>query len=112
LSELSSDGQAKIRSALPRWCYEMWKATCKRVGIEMLPYDLRRTVVCNLRAAGIPERTIMQITGHETREMFDRYGIVDERDMRTAFEATERHLEALPKERKVVAFGPGSAKKE
>lgn len=66
----------------------------------------------NLRAAGVPERVIMRITGHETREMLDRYGIVDEQDMRTAFEATQRYVEALPKERKVVAISSGTERQK
>jgi hypothetical protein len=41
--------------------------------------------------------------------MFDRYGIVDERDMRAAFEVTEKYVEGLPRERKVVAIGSGAA---
>ena len=33
-----------------------------------------------MRKAGVAESVIMEITGHETREMFDRYNTVDNID--------------------------------
>ena len=55
-------------------------------------HDLRHTFNTYMRKAGIPESVIMEVTGHSTREMFDRYNTVDVDDTRQAIEQFQDYL--------------------
>lgn len=68
------------------------KTACEKVGIiygskkknGFVFHDLRHTFVTNMRKSGVSESIIMKITGHSTREMFDRYNKIDRDDILSA----------------------------
>ena len=48
----------------------------------------------NMRLAGIPENVAMQITGHKTRSIFDRYSIVGGQKIQDAAAKLEKRLKS------------------
>ena len=76
------------------------KKACKGAGIlygrfvkdGFIFHDLRHTFNTYMRKAGVPESVVMEITGHSTRQMFDRYNTIDIDDTRQAIGQLQDYL--------------------
>jgi integrase len=78
-----------IGKALQRACAKAEIPYGRKVKNGFTFHDLRHSFNTNMRKAGVPESVIMAITGHSTREMFDRYNTVDVDDTREAVNQLE-----------------------
>lgn len=89
-----------------------FKTALKAAGIEygrkkregVVFHDLRHTFNTLMRKAGVAESVIMSITGHSTREMFDRYNTIDEEDTRLAISKYQGFVKSVDQNVDQVGF--------
>ncbi|MFL5613776.1 MAG: tyrosine-type recombinase/integrase [Gemmatimonadaceae bacterium] len=74
--------------------------------VGRIVHDLRRTAVRNLVRAGVSEHIAMQLSGHKTRCVFDRYDIVNEDDLRDGVSKLAKLGASASKDRGVLPFPP------
>jgi len=85
-------------------CRKSWATATRKAGCPgLLLHDLRRSACRNLRKAGVPEQIAMQVSGHLTPSIFQRYSIVDTTDVAEALRKTQDYRQAVAKS-KVVAM--------
>jgi integrase len=102
------DDQQQIAARLTRergiivryvFCHTIGKKAGQRISVaagcpDRIPHDFRRTAVRNLVRAGVPERVAMQLTGHKTRAVFERYNITSPNDLREAAQRLDAYTAA------------------
>jgi integrase len=106
---------------------DVWQAACSAAGLgQMIEVEGKgkkkqkytgkifhdfRPACRDMIRAGIHERVAMDISGHKTRSIFDRYHIVNQNDLKEAARKRSRHVqeqEAKAEARKVVAMNRGA----
>lgn len=75
------------RGGKPVRCFrKAWRTAVERSGVgrHVLFHDLRRSFINNGRQAGIDRKILMEMSGHRTHSVYDRYNFIDEEEHREA----------------------------
>ena len=84
---------------------EPFQRACQAAGVTGVWFhDLRRGFITNTRKRGVPESVVMKMSGHKTRNTFDRYNIVDDAEVKAAVALIKA---ARRKEAELVAGAAG-----
>jgi hypothetical protein len=70
-----------------------WRTAREKAGLPgKLMHDNRRTAARNMDRAGDPRQVAKQITGHKIDSMYNRYNIVNEKDVREGMVQAQAYL--------------------
>ena len=91
-----------LRVAWNKACHELGLGVYeKRLYKGLTIHDLRRSAARNLIRAGVPRGVAMQITGHKTEAVFERYNITDSADVRDALVKVGTYSQAMQRKAEV-----------
>lgn len=76
----------------------------------LIIHDLRLSAIKNLMKAGVNEKVAMKISGHKTRDVFDRYHIVDTEDVVEAMRRVQQSVRQVASTTNLVPDGERSVK--
>jgi integrase len=85
---------------------ELWEIIARRYAARgLVPWvfhrhgqrvkAFRKAWAAACQAAGVPEKIAMDLTGHRTRSVYDRYNITSEEDLRAAARKLQSYLAGL-----------------
>ena len=84
--------QRTAGGAIPyHYALNSWHVACVACGYgrKLIPHDLRRSGVRNMRRAGIPENVVMKISGHKSVAVFQQYNIASDGDVKEAVQIAD-----------------------
>ena len=62
-----------------------WRLACRQASLPgVLIHDLRRSAVRNMEKADVPRSIATKITGHKTENVYCRYAVVSDADLKAA----------------------------
>ena len=68
-------------------------------------HDFRRSAARDMIRSGVPQRIAMDVTGHKTQSMFQRYNITDTDDLRDALRRTQLYRDEQQKKVRTISVG-------
>jgi integrase len=92
-----------LRAAISNACEEAGIPYGWFVPNGFILHDLRHTFNTYMRKAWVPETVIMEITGHSTHDMFDRYDTIDGDHKKRAVNRLEAFLKESKQTEEAVA---------
>jgi integrase len=62
-----------------------WRTACRKAGVpDRILHDFRRTAVRNMERRSVARSVAMKLTGHKTENVYRRYAIVSDADLKDA----------------------------
>lgn len=108
-----TDAVEKRTGQIVRWVFhregrrvvsirQAWRTACKKAAlVGKIPHDFRRSAVRRLERAGVPRSVAMQLVGHETEAIYQRYAITNETDLREGLAKVAGMGTKVPKQRRI-----------
>ena len=92
--------------------YKAWHTACRAAGMPgRIPHDMCRSSARNMIRRGVAQKTAQQLMGRKTAAIFDRYHIIDTKDLHEGSDRLNGLVdttEVRPGVRLAAVIGPGA----